>query len=222
MKSLYRTALGDIDTEEEAEEALGLVSIGCFGFAFLSLLCGLTKIPRGLPLADAVAMPLLFVVAGIFLPRRASRVLALVLAPLALYFGLLTFSDLLHGRMNPYLAVDAVFSLIMIWASLRGIHATFRYHRIRRSRVNWPNVGRTWARAVVLLLPGVVILRQLEQARVLSLAVGEALLLGLILVVVTECFIVQTLRRPWVAYPMPAPDAAGSEAAAAPVLRDRH
>lgn len=199
-----RFALGEIDTAQEAQTSLQFVALGCYAFACLALFCGLSKVGHGLPLATAIQLPLIFVLAGIFLPRSASRTLALVLAPLSLYFSVTSLAIVMGGRMSVYLVIDLVFSILLIWVTVRSIHATFRYHQIRKSEVSWGNVARVWVRAIVLFVAGVAILAALRASDVISLSLGESLFLGLFVLISIECFVMSTRRRPLVSYMEPA------------------
>jgi hypothetical protein len=202
--ALSRLLIGPIDTAEDAQTSLQFVALGCYAFAGLALVCGLSKIGHGsVTLATALQTPLLFGLSGIFLPRHASRTLACFIAPLSLTFALMSCDLAINSPMNVYLAIDLVFSVVLIWVTVRSLQATFRYHAIRRSKVNWPNVWRSSGRAFAGIFIGVLVVNELISSQLIGVAFGKAAILGILVVVPIECFVIATRKRPWVSYAEP-------------------
>lgn len=189
----------------EGDVLLGLryVGYGCYGFAVMALICGLSKVPHGLPIASAFVVPTIFLMAGYFLPKRTSRVFAVILAIYALYFGDGTYAHAVHATAwNFILITDVVFTVVLLWAALRGLYLTNAYHKLRDSRVQWRNVVIVWGSAIGGIFATAVFATILKNFNLISLNTGETILYGGVALICTHCFLVMTRRYPLVSMPL--------------------
>ncbi len=185
----------------EGDVLLGLryVGYGCYGFAVMALFCGLSKVPYGLPIASAFVVPTVLVMAGYFLPKRTSRVFAVILTVYTLYFGVGTYTHAGHATAwNFILITDVVFTVVLLWAALRGLYLTNAYHKLRASRVQWRNAVIVWGSAIGGIFATAVFATILKNYGLIGLSTGETILYGGVALTCTHCFLVMTRRYPLV------------------------
>ena len=143
MKELF----SKIETKEQADKAIRVVSIVLYVVGVLNLLLYLFVLGKMVYLSEAVC-----IVLGAFLLRRSrSRSLAVVLTAYAVYVGILT----LLTRVGAYQGgggTNVFVALIVIFTAIRGINATWVYHRIQGTQTNKRGVIVLTAVAFVLSL----------------------------------------------------------------------
>ncbi len=195
--------LGQAAIDGDVLLGLRYVGYGCYGFAAIALLCGLSKVPYGLPIASAFAVPTVFVMAGYFLPRYISRVFAVIFTIYVLHFSVGTYAMIGHGSAwNFILITDVVFTVVLLWAALRGLYLTTAYHKFRASRVDWRNVAIVWGSAIGGIFALAVFATILVNVSLIGLSTGETVLYGGVALTCTHCFLVMTRRFRLVSMPL--------------------
>ena len=202
---------------------LRYVGYGCYGFAVIALLCGLSKVPHGLPIASAFVVPTVFVMAGYFLPRYISRIYAAILTIYALYFSVGTYALVGHGvAWNFILITDVVFTVVLLWVALRGLYLTTAYHKFHVSRVDWRNVAIIWGSAIGGIFAVAVFAAVLVNVGLISPSTGETVLYGGVALTCTHCFLVMTRRFRLVSMPLAMVEVQRERRAVSTQPRDKH
>lgn len=189
----------------DGDVLLGLryVGYGCYGFAVIALLCGVSKVPHGLPIASAFVVPTIFVMAGYFLPQYVSRTYAAILTTYAFHFSVGTYNIIGHGSAwNFILITDVVFTVVLLWAALRGLYLTTAYHKFRASRVDWCNVAIVWGSAIGGTFAVWACASILVNFGLISRSTGETVSYGGVTLTCTHCFLVMTRRFRLVSMPL--------------------
>ncbi len=127
--------------------------------ALQALLMGFLVASGAFPSGD-LADPVAAALGAYFLRTRRSRALAVLLLLLAIAEGTATVAAMAHlmtGGTNIFLAV------IIVFASFRGVQATWRYQRLRGARTHW---GRTIAFSVLALVLSFVVFAAVAVASV--------------------------------------------------------
>jgi hypothetical protein len=126
---------GKIETEQEA---LKVIKDASYGFFFIAILQGVIGLALGMNvLLDAI---LYLIFAGILLKFK-SRVAAILLLLLSAGALVVTFVNKLNpnpeGRTG---GTNIVLAVIMLWAAVRAIQATFKFHKLKQLSSNSVNV----------------------------------------------------------------------------------
>ena len=195
--------LGQAVSDGDVLFGLRYVGYGCYGFAVIALLCGLSKVPHGLPIASAFVVPTIFVTAGYFLPKYISRIYAGMLTIYALHFSVGTYALVEHGSAwNFVLVTDVMFTVVLLWAALRGLYLTTAYHKFRASRVDWRNVAIVWGSAIGGIIAVAAFATILVNVGSISPSTGETVLFGGVAFTCMQCFLVLTRRFRLVSMPL--------------------
>ncbi|MDX2027273.1 MAG: hypothetical protein SFW62_01405 [Alphaproteobacteria bacterium] len=111
-----------IENREDALKMVRDVSYGFFFVAVLQTLVGLLFLHDFSVLVDAA----IYVVGGLFLLRFKSRAAAVAILLMALLAAGVTGANI--GSSRPYGGTNIILALIILWAAIRAVEATFKLH----------------------------------------------------------------------------------------------
>ena len=136
-----------IETKEQAEKVIREVSIVLYVVAAIDLLLYVLYLGKMVYVGEVV----LLVLTGLLLRRSRSRSIAVVVAAYAIFIGILTFLAR-AGIYHEAGGQNVIVALIVIFTAIRGVNATWVYHRIQGTQTNTRGVVVLTAVAAVLTL----------------------------------------------------------------------